>query len=57
VLADLRLNLAAAGEALATRDFYAKVQAAGSPVVVRFTAISPEVDAYFEALRRRAAGV
>lgn len=53
-LADLRLNLAAAGEALAARDFYAKVQASGSPATVRFTALPPEVDAYFEALRRRA---
>jgi len=50
---DLRLNLAAAGEALACRDFYAKVVAAGPPALVRFTALPPEIDAYFEALRRR----
>ena len=52
---DLRLNLAAAGEALATRDFYGKVLAGGSAATVRFTALPPEVDAYFQALRRRAA--
>lgn len=52
--ADLKLNLAAAGEALGSRDFYGKVLGASSPVLVRFTAVSPEVDAYFEALRRRA---
>lgn len=52
---DLRLSLAAAGDALAGRDFYGKVLAAGPPALVRFTALPPEVDAYFEALRRRAA--
>lgn len=51
---DLRFNLAAAGEVLACRDFYGKVVAAGPPALVRFTALPPEVDAYFEALRRRA---
>ena len=51
---DLRLNLAAAGDALERRDFYGKVVAAGAPALVRFTALPPEVDAYFEALRRRA---
>ncbi|HZM37425.1 MAG TPA: adenylate/guanylate cyclase domain-containing protein [Burkholderiales bacterium] len=51
--ADLRLSLAAAGDALAARDFYGKVLAVGSPALVRFTAVPPEVEAYFEALRRR----
>lgn len=51
---DLRLSLAAAGEALAGRDFYGKVVSAGPPALVRFTALPPEVAAYFEALRRRA---
>jgi class 3 adenylate cyclase len=55
VFADLKLNLAGAGDVLGARDFYGKVLAAGSPVTVRFTALAPEVDAYFEALRRRAA--
>jgi class 3 adenylate cyclase len=50
---DLRLNLAAAGDALAGRDFYGKVVRASSPVDLRFTALPPEIDAYFEALRRR----
>ncbi|MGQ0544553.1 MAG: hypothetical protein ACT4P3_04365, partial [Betaproteobacteria bacterium] len=52
---DLRLNLTTAGEALAARDFYGKVVRASSPAIVRFTALPPEVEAYFEALRRRAA--
>jgi class 3 adenylate cyclase len=51
---DLRLSLTAAGDALARRDFYGKVVALGPPALVRFTALPPEVDAYFEALRRRA---
>jgi hypothetical protein len=51
--ADVRLSLAAAGEALGARDFYGKVLAVGSPALVRFTAVPPEVEAYFEALRRR----
>jgi adenylate cyclase len=50
---DLRLNLAAAGDALAERDFYGKVVRASSPVDLRFTALPSEIDAYFEALRRR----
>jgi class 3 adenylate cyclase len=52
--ADLKLNLAAAGEVLGGRDFYGKALATGSTILVRFTAVPPEVDAYFEALRRRA---
>ncbi|MGH8705201.1 MAG: adenylate/guanylate cyclase domain-containing protein, partial [Burkholderiales bacterium] len=59
VMSDLKMNLAAAGEALAARDFYGKVIRApdgqGAPAVVRLTSVPPEIDAFFEALRRYAA--
>jgi class 3 adenylate cyclase len=55
-MADLRMNLAAAEGPLAGRDFYGKVvraaSTAGERAVVRFTSVPPEVDAYFQALRR-----
>jgi adenylate cyclase len=58
-MSDLKLNLAAVGDALAGRDFYGKVVRApdgrGAPAVVRLTAVPPEVDAFLEALRRYAA--
>lgn len=56
VMSDLKMNLVAAGEALAVRDFYGKVIRApdgrGAPAVVRLTSVPPEIDAFFEALRR-----
>jgi len=59
LMANLKLNLRDADGALAARDFYGKVtrvpSADGAPHRVRFTAVPPEVDAYFEALRRYAA--
>jgi adenylate cyclase len=57
-MADLRLNLAAAGEALGARDFYAKViragEGPGAPALASLTAVPPEIDAFLEALRRYA---
>jgi len=58
-MTNLKLNLAAAGEALGARDFYAKVIRAadgkGAPALVSLTAVPPEIDAFLEALRRYAA--
>ena len=58
-MADVKLNLTAAGDALATRDFYGKVIGApegrGASVLVRLTSTPPEIDAFLEALRRYAA--
>ncbi|HEX2501226.1 MAG TPA: adenylate/guanylate cyclase domain-containing protein [Methylomirabilota bacterium] len=58
-MANVRMTLAGAGEALAARDFYGKVIRApdgrGTPAVVRLTSVPPEVDAFLEALRRYAA--
>ncbi|HEX3178276.1 MAG TPA: adenylate/guanylate cyclase domain-containing protein, partial [Methylomirabilota bacterium] len=54
-MTNLKLNLAAAGEALGARDFYAKVVVAdGGAVRVSLTAVPPEIDAFLEALRRYA---
>jgi class 3 adenylate cyclase len=57
-MANLKMNLVSAGEALAARDFYGKVIRApagnGAPAVVRLTSVPPEVDAFLEALRRYA---
>jgi class 3 adenylate cyclase len=56
-MSDLRFNLCGVDEALAARDFYGKVVRAGAaatPAQVRFTAMPPDVAAYFEALRRYA---
>jgi hypothetical protein len=57
-MADLRMSLAAAGDSLATRDFYGKVigDSEAGTALVRLTSTPPEVDAFFEALRRYAAG-
>lgn len=58
-MSDLKMNLVAAGEALGARDFYGKVirapDGSGAPAVVRLTSVPPEIDAFFEALRRYAA--
>jgi class 3 adenylate cyclase len=55
-MSDLKLNLAAVGEALAGRDFYGKVVRAadgpGRPALVRLTSVPPDVAAFLEALRR-----
>jgi adenylate cyclase len=57
-MANVKMSLAAAGEVLATRNFYGKVIRAsdgrGAPAVVRLTAVPPEVSAFLEALRRYA---
>jgi adenylate cyclase len=59
-MADVKMNLAAAGDALAARDFYGKV--IGAPegraglAVLRLTSTPPEVGAFLEALRRYAGG-
>jgi adenylate cyclase len=56
-MADLRMRFTAAGDGLATRDFYGKVigdPTAGGPVLVRLTSTPPEVNAFLEALRRYA---
>ena len=59
-MANLKMNLVSASEALVARDFYGKVVRAaagnGAPAVVRLTSVPPEVDAFLEALRRYAAG-
>ena len=58
-MANLKMNLVSASEALAARDFYGKVVRApagnGAPAIVRLTSVPPEVDAFLEALRRYAA--
>jgi class 3 adenylate cyclase len=52
-MTDLRMQLAEVSEALAAREFYGKVVRAGADgALVRFTAVPPEIDAYFEALRQ-----
>lgn len=55
-MSDLRMNLIDVDGALAQREFYGKIvrapAAPGEPAVVRFTSLPPEVDAYFQALRR-----
>jgi adenylate cyclase len=57
-MTNLKLNLAAAGEALGARDFYGKVIRAGdgpgAPALASLTAVPPEIDAFLEALRRYA---
>ena len=55
-LTNLKMNLADAHDKLATKGFYAKVIGQsgekGFTHTIRFTSISPEVDAYFHALLR-----
>lgn len=56
ILSNLKMNWVDVDEKLSTRDFYGKVvKHAGeqmTPQLVRFTAVPPEVDAYFQALRQ-----
>jgi adenylate cyclase len=58
-LANVKMNLVEVDEKLAARDFYGKiVERSGEErkrYLVRFTALPPEVDAYFQALRQYAA--
>jgi adenylate cyclase len=55
-MVDVKMNLAGAGDVLATRDSYGKVIRAGAgqgvPALVCLTSLPPEVDAFLEALRR-----
>ena len=52
-MSDLRMQLVEVSEALAAREFYGKVVRCGAGGArVRFTAVPPEIDAYFEALRQ-----
>ena len=52
-MSDLRMQLVEVSEALAAREFYGKVVHCGAGGArVRFTAVPPEIDAYFEALRQ-----
>jgi adenylate cyclase len=56
VMANLKMNLADVDEKLSVRDFYGKVikhtGSNGRDHLVHFTAVPPEVDAYFQALRQ-----
>jgi hypothetical protein len=52
------MNLAGVDEKLATRDFYAKVVKSpggdGELHTLHFTSVPPEVDSYFQAVRKYA---
>ena len=56
LLANLKMNLEDVDEELRAKDFYGKVieqsRAEASAYLVRFTAIPPEINAYFQALRQ-----
>ncbi len=58
ILSNLKMNLVDVDEKLSTRDFYGKVvkhaEEQRSTQLVRFTAVPPEIDAYFQALRQYA---
>jgi len=58
ILSNLKMNLVDVDEKLSARDFYGKVvkqaEEQMTPQLVRFTAVPPEVDAYFQALRQYA---
>ena len=59
LLTNIKMNLGDVPEELASRDFYGKVIESTSKdphrYMVRFTSASPEVAAYFQALRQYAA--
>jgi adenylate cyclase len=59
LLANLKMNLGDVDEGLAAKDFYGKVieqfGKQGNNYLVRFTAVPPEISAYFQALRQYAA--
>jgi len=58
ILSNLKMNLVDVDEKLSTRDFYGKVvkqaEEQMTPQLVRFTAVPPEIDTYFQALRQYA---
>ena len=57
IMTNLKLNLADVDEKLTVRNFYGKVMKSSekkAQVLVRFTSIPPEVDAYFQAHRQYA---
>jgi len=58
ILSNLKMNLVDVDEQLSTRDFYGKIvehtEEQRTPQWVRFTAVPPEIDAYFQALRQYA---
>ena len=58
-LTNIKMNLVGVDENLAVREFYGKVtqdpEDDESSQVVHFTSVPPEIDAYFQALRRHAA--
>jgi adenylate cyclase len=61
LLTNIKMNLKNVSEELASRGFYGKVMKQSDDVqhgyVVRFTSASPEISAYFQALRQYAGRV
>ena len=59
LLANMKMNLGDVDEELAAKGFYGKVieqsRKQGNTYLVRFTAVPPEISAYFQALRQYAA--
>jgi adenylate cyclase len=59
LLTNLKMNIGDVDEKLSTRDFYGKViersEEIGHALVVCFTSVPPEVDAYFQSHRQHAA--
>ena len=59
ILTNLKMNLGEVDEKLAARDFYGKVMERsgedGHSHMVRFTSVTPEVDAYFQSHRQHGA--
>jgi len=59
LLANMKMNLGDVDEELASKDFYGKVieqsRKQANTYLVRFTAVPPEISAYFQALRQYAA--
>jgi adenylate cyclase len=59
LLANMKMNLGDVDEELAAKDFYGKVIEQSrkqlNTYLVRFTAVPPEISAYFQALRQYAA--
>jgi hypothetical protein len=58
ILTNLKMNLADVDENLVARDFYGKVTESSAEkkqrYVVHFTSVPPEVDSYFQALKKYA---
>ncbi len=59
ILTNLKMNLGEVDEKLSAKNFYGKAvrqsERSGQAYVVRFTSVSPEVDAYLQALRQHVA--